>query len=80
MRTSDGLPPFSGNTADCPKCGSCVPATWHPCGGFGKDFPCESRHDLDEHMCRSCEACGYGWLEATKDASASEPRRLRPAR
>jgi hypothetical protein len=80
---SENLPPFSGNTTDCPKCGlSCAKVTWHSHGGTigdHKGFPCEHHRLLAEHMCRTCR-CGYGWLEATADAGASEPRRLRPAR
>jgi hypothetical protein len=79
MRTSENLPPFHPG-GGCPKCGcGAVKVTWHLIG-LEEGFPCEHRVDLDEHLCRTCPACKYGWLEATKDASASEPRRLRPAR
>ena len=78
MSTSENLPPFSGNT-QCPKCGAGVKTTWHLIC-LEEGFPCDdvSPPDHFEHMCRPCR-CGYGWLEATADASTGEPRRLRPA-
>jgi ribosomal protein S27AE len=80
MSASENLPPFTPYAA-CPKCGGSVETTWHLIS-LQDGFPCMDvrppRHF--EHLCRQCSRCGYGWLEATKDASASEPRRLRPAR
>jgi hypothetical protein len=82
VSSSENLPPFSGMNTACPKCGyRAVKVMWHSRGGAlggHKGFPCQHCRDLAEHMCRTCR-CGYGWVEATKDA-AGEPRRLRPAR
>jgi hypothetical protein len=69
-----GLPPFSGCASGCPKCGAEAKARWHPHGGRS-GYPCSiylSSHwrSVGEHMCRTCPGCGYGWMEATKDATA----------
>lgn len=60
------LPPYSGDTT-CPKCGSTIrEAIWHP----GPTDECQESGLTGEHMCRPCRHCGYGWAEATADATA----------
>lgn len=76
------LPAYSG-PAKCPKCRSYVSTEWHWGGGIfapkkGGDgaessYPCHSISDLSEigegeHLCRVCQNCGYGWVEACADS------------
>jgi|HubBroStandDraft_6_1064221.scaffolds.fasta_scaffold1926876_1 hypothetical protein len=61
------LPPFSGRNVLCPKCGNTVGATWHLICRW-KGFPCHRVRLHFEHMCRACSYCGYGWIEAIRDA------------
>ncbi len=62
------LPPYSGRHVACPKCRTTVRATWHKLG-LEAGFPCTDDVEVWEHMCRTCEGCGFGWVEATADAS-----------
>lgn len=73
--TTSPLPPFSGRNTSCPKCGMSVDVAWHLLG-LQKGFPCwNDPPDCDEHMCRVCPECGYGWMEAPADANAAEVSR-----
>jgi hypothetical protein len=70
MSTGEALPPFSGTWVHCPKCKlTVVETTWH-CVGGERGFPCADT-EVGEHMCRTCECCKYGWLEATADAGGT---------
>ncbi|MGA4989931.1 hypothetical protein [Nonomuraea bangladeshensis] len=55
------LPPFSGDSPTCPKCGNVGAYTKHR---SGRD-PFASHPG--EHLERSCTRCGYEWAEATVD-------------
>jgi hypothetical protein len=64
------LPPFSGMSACCPKCGSPMDVKWHPSCGAEGGYPCWLENHMSEHHCRTCPCCGYGWMEATLDVNA----------
>lgn len=75
------LPPYSGRCAQCPKYETGVSAEWHVTGGAfaperkgDREYPCKRNRDLfrKEHLCRICQNCGYGWVEACAD-SKGEP-------
>ena len=56
------LPPFSGHTVSCPKCGHDHAWTqYHD----GRVIAWSRRkHAAGEHLDRGCTRCGYGWDEA----------------
>lgn len=57
----EGLPPFSGDNAACPKCGYQGASTvHHP----GRSLLCGAAGARGEHLCRACLRCEYGWSEA----------------
>lgn len=69
------LPPYSGDCS-CPKCKAEMGTTWHSSAGkLNVGFPCyrESPWSIFGHLCRRCTRCGYGWIEATADATADTP-------
>jgi hypothetical protein len=63
------LPPFDEN-ARCRQCGhGTVDVIYHEINTSG--FPCQTHsvRVLNGHLCRVCARCGYGWPEATVNAS-----------
>jgi hypothetical protein len=74
---NDGvLPPFDP-AGSCPKCGGeIVSAIWHASAVLDYQSPCcrrlESTGQNDEHMCRRCERCTYGWVENVLTADDAE--------
>lgn len=67
------LPPFDEH-ATCAKCGcSVVSVAYHAAPASG--FPCAS--SPGEHLCRTCERCGYAWREATIAARPGHHPRVR---
>lgn len=72
--------PRYGTVESCPKCGAAAGAgsavesdatTVYHSGRMPRDAPappCSGAFYADlglgEHMCRTCQACGYGWCEA----------------
>jgi transcriptional regulator with XRE-family HTH domain len=74
--SAEHLPSFA-ERAVCPKCASvAVGVAYHvaPTGGY----PCAS--SVGEHLCRVCQRCGYGWCEATADATPVRRSTLRLVR
>lgn len=70
IRAPEPLPPFSGLNASCRKCGdAAAKVTWHLTNS-ADNFPCKYTRGTGEHMCQMCP-CGYGWMEAPKDAPAT---------
>jgi hypothetical protein len=77
-RKAAELPAYSGPNATCPKCkaGTPVLTIYHYAGGVlapklpgGVNPPCRWASPNDEHLCRVCKNCGYGWPEACADGS-----------
>jgi hypothetical protein len=68
------LPAYSGRAKLCTKCGtSYLKTVFHSYGGQpepkmhdGRKPPCEF-YDINDHQCRICPNCGYGFPEACAD-------------
>lgn len=63
---AETLAPYNP-TATCRKCGKRAETLYHPIHTTG--FPCETRSTwiLDDHLCRICPRCKFGWCEAPVD-------------
>ena len=62
------LPPFSGDSPTCPKCGNESASTTFKAYGdclAGDDHTVMVGWHANERLCRRCTRCGYGWDEAT---------------
>jgi len=69
------LPAYSGWNARCPKCkaGTVVMTIYHaPKLADGTEAPCRWAELFDEHLCRVCKNCGYGWPEACADGGTDQ--------
>lgn len=71
------LPPYSGTRGPCPKCGlRGVGTNWHMSLPYpvenprGDRWTCWKYPPRCEHLCRLCNNCGYGWIEAVVEANA----------
>jgi DNA-directed RNA polymerase subunit M/transcription elongation factor TFIIS len=66
---SQPLPPFSGDTPTCPKCGHEHATTRYMHTGFCLHLGCDSEvmenGEVNERLHRECGRCGYAWDEAT---------------
>lgn len=75
-RPEGPLPPFSGDTPTCPKCGNEDASTtfkaYGDCIG-GADHTLVHGWHENERLCRQCRRCGYSWDEATIEPG-QEPR------
>lgn len=71
------LPPFDAN-AGCPKCHGGVDVIFH--FTHTEKFPCmgDVTWVLDEHLCRVCRRCMYGWCEATAETKPARDLRAAP--
>lgn len=70
--------PDANTVLHCPKCGAItaeVASTQYhshllqaepeiPCGELVFTFDSEDLEGIDEHLCRKCRRCGFGWIEA----------------
>jgi hypothetical protein len=62
---AEDLPPLDRN-ASCPKCGHVlISVIYHRYLVDG--FPCHLYSVIDEHLCRVCRRCQFGWCEAPID-------------
>jgi hypothetical protein len=74
------LPPYSGETAACVKCGSTTARTRYearldPSGRIQHELRNVLVVDPEqERLCRECGHCGFHWDEATVDADKHEPK------
>jgi hypothetical protein len=64
----EGLRPYSGRNAACPKCEVHQVTTRYR----NPDAPVTG--GLGERLTRNCGSCGYEWAEACADAGAEVPR------
>jgi len=82
--------PEHGSITSCPKCGaldSIVTTEYHedvqpigssvvadPCTKLVVEAPSEEAVELEEHLCRKCSRCQFGWVEQVHTAgSVYEP-------
>jgi hypothetical protein len=68
MRPPDTLPPFSGDTPTCPKCGNTGARTRFLNHGTCEHYGIDSLvmgYQANERLHRECQRCDYAWDEAT---------------